>query len=202
MSIVTRSARGQIVIPKDIRRQLKIKPGKKLLLKVEGEPVVIRPLLDDPVEEFCGFFAGGSSLTKALLDERERIEGWRIDRVERRSWIQTSGRHRANRVAHGLKRKHSDVHGLFFKGGQGMAEEKLPLKIKAKTWANRPRIGPIQFLKELDGIIEVQRGITNQPTAVIFDSNVTSREDIYSALLKAGFEVITWEDRNGVYVLK
>ena len=70
MSIVTTSARGQIVIPKDIRRQLQIKPGKKLLLKVEGDQVVIRPLPDDPVEEFCGFFAGGPSLTKALLDER------------------------------------------------------------------------------------------------------------------------------------
>ena len=70
MSIVTTSARGQIVIPKDIRRQLKIKPGKKLLLKVEGDQAVIRPLPDDPVEEFCGYFAGGPSLTKALLDER------------------------------------------------------------------------------------------------------------------------------------
>jgi hypothetical protein len=31
----------------------------------------------------------------------------------------------------------------------------------------------------------------NQPTGVIFDSDVISRENIFSALLKAGFEVIT-----------
>jgi len=72
MSIVTTSARGQIVIPKDIRRQLKIKPGKRLLLKVEGDQAVIRPLPDDPIEEFCGVFAEGPSLTKALLDERRK----------------------------------------------------------------------------------------------------------------------------------
>jgi AbrB family looped-hinge helix DNA binding protein len=72
MSIVTTSARGQIVIPKDIRRQLKIKPGKRLLLKVEGDQAVIRPLPDDPIEEFCGIFSEGPSLTKALLDERRK----------------------------------------------------------------------------------------------------------------------------------
>jgi AbrB family looped-hinge helix DNA binding protein len=72
MSIVTTSARGQIVIPKEIRKQLKIKPGKRLLLKVEGDQAVMRPLPDDPVEEFCGYFSGGPSLTRALLDERRR----------------------------------------------------------------------------------------------------------------------------------
>lgn len=72
MSIVITSARGQIVIPKEIRKQLKIKPGKRLLLKVEGDQAVMRPLPDDPVEEFCGYFSGGPSLTRALLDERRR----------------------------------------------------------------------------------------------------------------------------------
>ena len=72
MPVVTTSSRGQIVIPKDIRKQLQIVPGKRLLIKAEGDYAIIKPLPDDPVEYFCGFFKGGSSLTKALLNERKR----------------------------------------------------------------------------------------------------------------------------------
>ncbi len=72
MTVVTASSRGQIVIPKEIRERLQIVPGKKLLIKAEGDHVIIKPLPDDPVEHFCGIFKGGSSLTKALLHERRR----------------------------------------------------------------------------------------------------------------------------------
>jgi AbrB family looped-hinge helix DNA binding protein len=70
MPIVTTSKRGQIVIPRDVRKQLQIIPGKKLLIKTEGDHAIITPLPDDPVEHFCGIFAGKPSLTKALLEER------------------------------------------------------------------------------------------------------------------------------------
>lgn len=72
MSVVTTSSRGQIVIPRDIRKRLQIVPGKKLSIKVEGECAIITPLPEDPVEYFCGFFKDRSSLTKALIDERRR----------------------------------------------------------------------------------------------------------------------------------
>ena len=72
MAVVTASSRGQIVIPKEIRERLEIVPGKKLLIKAEGDYVIIKPLPDDPVDHFCGIFKGGSSLTKALLTERRR----------------------------------------------------------------------------------------------------------------------------------
>jgi AbrB family looped-hinge helix DNA binding protein len=72
MAVVTTSSRGQIVIPKEIRKRLGILPGKKLLTKAEGERSVITPLPDDPVEHFCGVFEGGPSLTRALLNERGR----------------------------------------------------------------------------------------------------------------------------------
>jgi AbrB family looped-hinge helix DNA binding protein len=71
MTVVKASARGQIVIPRDIRRRLNIVQGKKLLIKVEGEQVVIQPLPDDPVEAFRGIFAKGDSLTKALIKDRK-----------------------------------------------------------------------------------------------------------------------------------
>jgi len=72
MSIVTASVRGQIVIPKEVRKRLGITPGKRLLGKVDGDQVVITPLPDDPVDAFCGIFSGGTSLTKALLDVRRK----------------------------------------------------------------------------------------------------------------------------------
>ena len=72
MSIVTASSRGQIVIPREIRKQLDISPGKKILVKVEGDRAILLPLPDDPVEHFCGIFKKGTSLTKALLSARKK----------------------------------------------------------------------------------------------------------------------------------
>ena len=72
MTVVTASSRGQIVIPKEIRERLEIVPGKKLLIKAEGDHLIIKPLPNDPVDHYCGIFKGRSSLTKALLNERRR----------------------------------------------------------------------------------------------------------------------------------
>lgn len=74
MPTVILSARGQIVIPREVRKQLKIVPGKKLLIKTEGDHAVIIPLPDDPVEYFCGIFEEKSSLTQALMEERRKDE--------------------------------------------------------------------------------------------------------------------------------
>lgn len=72
MTVVTTSSRGQIVIPREIRKKLKIVPGKKLLIKTEKDHALLVPLPDDPTEEFCGIFKEGPSLTKALLAERKK----------------------------------------------------------------------------------------------------------------------------------
>ena len=72
MQIVTASVRGQIVIPSKIRKQFNILPGKKLVVKIEGEHIVLTPMPDDPVESFCGIFEDKDSLTQALLRERRK----------------------------------------------------------------------------------------------------------------------------------
>lgn len=72
MIVVTTSARGQIVIPKEIRKKLKIVPGKKLLVKLEGDQIYLTLLPDDPVAAFCGVFADGPSLTGELIGERQK----------------------------------------------------------------------------------------------------------------------------------
>jgi AbrB family looped-hinge helix DNA binding protein len=74
MHIVIASNRGQIVIPKEVRKKLQIRPGKRLLLKTEGNHIFLSPLPDNPVEYFCGIFKEGSSLTKALIQDRRKEE--------------------------------------------------------------------------------------------------------------------------------
>ena len=78
MAVVTTSSRGQIVIPREIRKKLQIVPGKKILIKTEADHALLVPLPDDPVEGFCGIFKEGPSLTKALSAERKK-ERERVD---------------------------------------------------------------------------------------------------------------------------
>ena len=75
MPVVTTSSRGQIVIPREIRKKLHIGQGKKILIKLEEDRAILLPLPDDPVEHFCGIFKNGPSLTKALLAERKKERG-------------------------------------------------------------------------------------------------------------------------------
>ena len=75
MPVVTTSSRGQIVIPREVRRKLNIVQGKKILIKAEKDRAILFPLPDDPVEHFCGIFKDGPSLTKALLAERKKDKG-------------------------------------------------------------------------------------------------------------------------------
>jgi AbrB family looped-hinge helix DNA binding protein len=42
--------KGQIVIPKHVRKSLGIKPADEVLLDIEGERAIIEPLRRDPVE--------------------------------------------------------------------------------------------------------------------------------------------------------
>lgn len=71
MPIVTISSKGQLVIPKEVRKALGLKPKQKVLLKVVKDHAEIEPLPENPVKHFCGIFKEGSSLAKALLKERE-----------------------------------------------------------------------------------------------------------------------------------
>ena len=71
MTIVTTSAKGQVVIPKKEREKTGILPGRKVIVEAVDDHVEIRPMPEDPVRYFCGLFKEGSSLTAALLRERK-----------------------------------------------------------------------------------------------------------------------------------
>ena len=71
MAIVKTHAKGQIIIPKDIRDRLGIKPGKQLSVKVVGDHVEIKPLPDDPIAFLTGIFQDyPGSMSAELLQER------------------------------------------------------------------------------------------------------------------------------------
>ena len=72
MPVVKASSKGQIVIPKEIREKLGIKPGKRILLRLVDEHAEITPLPDDPIKEMRGVLKGGKSLSKELLAERKK----------------------------------------------------------------------------------------------------------------------------------
>jgi AbrB family looped-hinge helix DNA binding protein len=72
MPTVVTSAKGQVVIPKKERDKVGIKPGTRVVVVAVDDHVEVRPLPENPVEHFYGFFKGGPSLTKALLEERRK----------------------------------------------------------------------------------------------------------------------------------
>jgi AbrB family looped-hinge helix DNA binding protein len=72
MAVVKTHGKGQIIMPKDIRDKLGIKPGTALSVDLVDDHVEIRPLPDDPIEFLTGFFKDHpESLAQELLEERK-----------------------------------------------------------------------------------------------------------------------------------
>jgi AbrB family looped-hinge helix DNA binding protein len=77
--------KGQVVIPKQIRDHLDMKPGDRLQVREQADGVHIRKAVVDPgerraiVASLRGALAGGPSLTAGLEGER-RLEREREDR--------------------------------------------------------------------------------------------------------------------------
>ncbi len=58
MSTTTISSKYQVVIPREVRERLHLKPGQKLGVLVKGRTVCLVPIR--PVEELEGIAAGAS----------------------------------------------------------------------------------------------------------------------------------------------
>jgi AbrB family looped-hinge helix DNA binding protein len=73
MPIVKIHAKGQIVLPKEIRDKLGVKPGAALSIKLVDNHAEITPLPDDPIEFLTGILKEyPRSLAIELLEERRR----------------------------------------------------------------------------------------------------------------------------------
>ena len=96
MSVVTVSAKGQLVIPASVRRLLGIKPGSRVRMTVSDtqDKVILEPLPDDPIIALCGIFKEHhTSLTDALLMDRQEDQALEEEKLA------------------GLFRNHGDVKG-------------------------------------------------------------------------------------------
>jgi AbrB family looped-hinge helix DNA binding protein len=69
MARVTVSPKFQIVIPREIRESLRLRPGQKItLLERDG---IITAIPDQPIEKFRGILKGMS--TTGLREKKERL---------------------------------------------------------------------------------------------------------------------------------
>lgn len=66
--VVKVSTKGQIVIPKDVRRRLGITPGKKLLVAVGNEEIVLRKVEDLSLGEVSKKVSAVASREKMDVD--------------------------------------------------------------------------------------------------------------------------------------
>ncbi|MDP2872574.1 MAG: AbrB/MazE/SpoVT family DNA-binding domain-containing protein, partial [Bacillota bacterium] len=70
VTIVKLSAKGQLVIPSEIREKYDLRKGDRFQVREEAGAIVLQPLERHPALELRGAFKGKPSLTEALLRER------------------------------------------------------------------------------------------------------------------------------------
>lgn len=66
------TAKGQIVVPRKIRRKMNLKPGTKIAFVEKGEDILIKPLDKSYFEKFIGLTKGGGSLIDELMKEKAK----------------------------------------------------------------------------------------------------------------------------------
>ena len=65
-------AKGQIVIPKELREKYSIRPGTELKIFDSGGVIHLIPKVKDPIKAACGYLPGKPSLTRELLKHRKQ----------------------------------------------------------------------------------------------------------------------------------
>jgi AbrB family looped-hinge helix DNA binding protein len=64
------STKGQVVIPAELRAELKIEPGTRICFQRAGDILILRPVTDRLIDRLRGFFKGGPSLSALREPER------------------------------------------------------------------------------------------------------------------------------------
>lgn len=67
------SAKGQVVIPKQYREMLDIKPGTYFHVRIEKNAIVFTPAPESPLERLYNRFAGEIALTDLEKEHADEI---------------------------------------------------------------------------------------------------------------------------------
>jgi AbrB family looped-hinge helix DNA binding protein len=71
MATIKTLAKGQIVIPADMRKKYRIEPGTEMQIMEYGGIIYLIPPVDDPILAACGILPKRPSLAKSLVRERK-----------------------------------------------------------------------------------------------------------------------------------
>jgi len=71
MEVTSLSAEGKIVIPKKLRKILRLRPGTKFTIELEGNRLILRPMKGDVARRLYGRYKG-LDLLKDLEEEHLR----------------------------------------------------------------------------------------------------------------------------------
>jgi AbrB family looped-hinge helix DNA binding protein len=72
MEIARISSKGQIVIPKEIRDKVGLKPGTLVEVRLANKHIEIVPLPEDPIQAIRGSLKAPTSLANQLIKEHRR----------------------------------------------------------------------------------------------------------------------------------
>ena len=72
MNLVKTLGKGQIVIPKDIRDQMGIKNGTRLIIQIEANKITLKPLSDNPIVSLHGILKKDGPSTDDLVALRRK----------------------------------------------------------------------------------------------------------------------------------
>jgi AbrB family looped-hinge helix DNA binding protein len=68
------SSKGQLVLPKPIRTQLRLESGHQFRARVLDGKIILEPVEDDMIEQLHGIFAGSKMLDELEEEHRREVE--------------------------------------------------------------------------------------------------------------------------------
>ena len=71
----TLSTKGQIIIPAEIREEMKLSVGTRLSIQRDGQTLILRPITPEFIDSLCGSTKGMGKLREAMHrddDDKER----------------------------------------------------------------------------------------------------------------------------------
>jgi len=74
MAVTALSTKGQIVIPKEIREALRLRPGSKFIIELEGDRVILRPVRGIVANRLYGRYKGLELLEELAKEHRTEVE--------------------------------------------------------------------------------------------------------------------------------